>query len=106
MTEKTEDAAPVAAKYAKKSRFTYVDESKRPKLTDLNRRARGLAHERRADLDQKHDVVAKAVAQAFGRKAGADKPVVPKGSSMSSELKAKAAAATKDRENASKAAGK
>lgn len=70
--------------------FVYTDTT--IPLTELNRKTRQLQAERRADLDEKHDVVQKAVRAAFG-KTRDTKPVVPKGSSKASELKAEAAKA-------------
>lgn len=86
--EKTEVEAPVARK---PNPFIYIPEEKRPTLLELNRRTRDLNSERRAELDVAHDQVAKAVATAFGKKGA--KPVSPKGSPASTELKAQAAAA-------------
>lgn len=105
-TEKTEAVEAVAKAYENHDPFKYVPEDERPSLVDLNLRARGLALERRQDLDQKHEVVARAVRVAFGRGPKEVKPVAPKGSSMSTELKANAATAAKARENATKASGK
>jgi hypothetical protein len=73
--------------------FVHVPEDKALPLTELNRRTQDIAAARRADLDVKHEQVQKAVAVAFERKVL--KPVVPKASPMSNQLKATADAAAK-----------
>jgi hypothetical protein len=84
-----------------KHAFVYTD--KVIPLTTLNKKSRKLTSERRADLDEKHEVVAKAVKIAFGR--GKEmKPVVPKASPRANELRAEAAAAAKVRATENKPA--
>lgn len=96
----------VAPKPARKDqRFAWVDEKKRPALTDLNRRTREVNAERKAFLDSAHGDVVKAVDVAFG-KGKEPKPVAPKGSPRSAELKreaAKAKAAEKSADDKAKA---
>jgi len=88
-TEKKQAAKELA------SAFVYVEDDKRPSLLTLNERARGLAADRRADMDTAHDSVVKAVGAAFG-KTRAPKPIVPKGSGHGAQLRADAAKAAKE----------